>query len=488
MRLARCGDTTGTRSGRPRFMATVVFAMIATFGLVSVVHATPKKKPPKQRGKSTVQQAKAAETKAADTKPSLAGKQLDPRVLRYLPDDAMVFGWLDLSKMLDSPFGKQCLDLDSDLLDGLATTSLPVKLEVEQIGRIVFAACSLEEADKSVMILFCNEPVEGPEKGAEYEYTDWTAEKIGEATLWFSSDEDSTALCALDKTTILAGKAESLRAVLKRNGPTKLALPLDRGRRLLDPSATIALTVLPTEGSELLDDLPQGLKKLVEDIEAVNMEFDLGSEVAVRMAAICKDEASAEQLDSVVSGLWTVVELMALEDQEPEVRELLGSLRFDTTGSVFNARFTVPASMIQWNEGRTEAEAAFVDEIMSGDLRSTQGTSAEYTYSPNSTSPYGASYATPSSYNQSPQAYSGYSSSASYAAPQPMAAQLPVLDMADVVRLAEAEVDEEVIVRHVRKHRLPTALTADDLIRLTQQGISVEIITTLQELPFRQAE
>ena len=52
-----------------------------------------------------------------------------------------------------------------------------------------------------------------------------------------------------------------------------------------------------------------------------------------------------------------------------------------------------------------------------------------------------------------------------------------------MVRLAESGVDDEVIIRHIRKHRLAADLTADALILLTESGARTPVITALQEIP-----
>jgi hypothetical protein len=57
---------------------------------------------------------------------------------------------------------------------------------------------------------------------------------------------------------------------------------------------------------------------------------------------------------------------------------------------------------------------------------------------------------------------------------------LPTLEVADVVRLVEAGVDDQVITRFINKRRPAAALTAEDLILLTKSGTSVQVITALQ--------
>ncbi len=66
---------------------------------------------------------------------------------------------------------------------------------------------------------------------------------------------------------------------------------------------------------------------------------------------------------------------------------------------------------------------------------------------------------------------------------QPPSGFRPTLSITDVIRLVEAGVDSDVIVRHARRHCLATSLTTDDLILLTKNGADVAVITALQKLP-----
>lgn len=53
----------------------------------------------------------------------------------------------------------------------------------------------------------------------------------------------------------------------------------------------------------------------------------------------------------------------------------------------------------------------------------------------------------------------------------------------DVIRMAKANVDNSVMERYIRKRQLAAPLTADDLILLTENGVHVSVIKTLQDLP-----
>ena len=54
------------------------------------------------------------------------------------------------------------------------------------------------------------------------------------------------------------------------------------------------------------------------------------------------------------------------------------------------------------------------------------------------------------------------------------------VSMGDVVTMSKAGVDDELIVNHIRAHGADTSLAADDLIFLSQQGVSTRVIKAMQ--------
>jgi hypothetical protein len=53
----------------------------------------------------------------------------------------------------------------------------------------------------------------------------------------------------------------------------------------------------------------------------------------------------------------------------------------------------------------------------------------------------------------------------------------------EVITMTRAGVDEQLISNHVRAHGMATPLTSNDLIRLQQQGVSPNVIATMQQPP-----
>jgi hypothetical protein len=55
--------------------------------------------------------------------------------------------------------------------------------------------------------------------------------------------------------------------------------------------------------------------------------------------------------------------------------------------------------------------------------------------------------------------------------------------MNDVVSMTAAGVDETLIINHIRAHGVAAPLTTEDVIALHQQGVSTNVIKTLQNPP-----
>lgn len=58
----------------------------------------------------------------------------------------------------------------------------------------------------------------------------------------------------------------------------------------------------------------------------------------------------------------------------------------------------------------------------------------------------------------------------------------------DVIAMTQANVDEELIVNHIRINGMTKIPTSDDIIRLQQAGVSTKVIKAMQEAPLRRVE
>jgi hypothetical protein len=491
-----------------RTLATAfsVAAIIALIGCFSDANASTRRKPRRQGRKPAAQAAKSDVKVAEDGTAKRVrtkrrpGRRLDDTVLRYLPDNCRVFASIDVAPILQSEIGRKLFPEGSDYWEQFDESFAPLGLEIGQIERIELGAPSLSEGTEFLAVLFYQGPFVSSEKDLKADGTQWTTETIGPLTVWVKGGEEPWAICAVGGDVALAGHPELLRAVLRRDGPAELPEKLDQARRLLDPSAALGLTFLQDAVGAMSYAL--GIPYFAGRIDAVNVELDFDADMATRLTAVCRDEETAQQLNGMVTGLWTLVQMQGLQNQEPLARELLWSVTFDVQGRMVTAKMTVPAELV--NVTSSEAKPVALSSRQASPATSSSTASNPYAparypaVAPKASGPYapayGSGYKAPTTATPSPYTPTQYSApgptypysgpgavpAASWQRPAPASATLKV---ADVIRLVEAGVDDEVIARHARKHTLAAPLTVDDLILLTESGASPQVITTLQEIP-----
>ena len=425
--------------------------------------------------------------------------------------------------------GRKLTQENADFWKACREQVAPMGLKSDHIDRIVFGARTVTdgEASKAVMILFCNQPVQPSGRQVSADGTPWTTETIGPRTMWVKGGGDPWAVCLVEDRVVLTGYPDPVRAVLRRDGPIELPEKLERAHGLLDPAAAIAMSFLPPDDFFVqTNGLPLPIAyQLLGQIEAFNLELEFDAGLGISLAAVCSDEAAAQQLNGIGKALWALVQMQSLDGQQPEVRDVIRSVSFDVEGPVLTASVDVPNRLFQltecdrkggggrsWELGLTTPHAATtppsgpVAAVYPGAPPSFQrGFPAGPTPTvpqpccppsvPGTPSPYVAPPplpATPTPYAAPPGYAPGRPAVPSYGAPstvlfpsfcQPPTPTMPTLQIADVIRLVEAGVDDEIIIRHIQKHRLAADLTADDLILLTESEASTQVITTLQEIP-----
>ena len=492
---------------RPLVIPLAVAMTFAACGWFSDANAAAKRKSRKKSREPVAQAAKPDDAKPADgesAKRSRAkkrqGQRLDQTVLRYMPDDCCAFGSIEVAPILQSGIGRKMTRDGSGLWDDYRERFAPLGLEVEQIERIAMGAQSFDgsEFSKYVSVLFCKQPVTLLEKEAMADGSPWTTEKIGPRMVWVMEGEEPWAICAVEDRVVLAGSPDSLRAVLRRDGPIDLPETLDQARRQLDTSAAITMSFLSSDaiGQTISIGFPIG-GQLAGQIEAINVELDFDADLAVRVAAVCSNEAAAQQLNGLGTGFLALIQMQSLEDQEPEVRDLIRSISFNVEGPVLTTSMKVPGELVNASTecpGQTATPARLLAPAACKPQARLPSPSPSAYFAPSygnapapaASSPYGV---TPQ-YAPTPTSPPTYAGPIAIPVPAPWGQpyqrpEQPTLEIADVIRLVEAGVDDEVIVCHVKKHCLAAMLTADDLIDLTKSGASTQVITALQEIPFK---
>ncbi len=538
IRRTRLGQAAGLPPHRsPAAVLTAVLTVAVIAGLADAAAAIPKtrKKGDKAAARATANQDNPGKQDRPSKGP---GWDLGKDVPRFLPDDCHVFGMVDVAAVLQTAVGHK-LTADGLAGEDSQETLAFWGLELKQIQRIVFGGGPLVDGEitEYVAVLLLSRPVDTPAIDSTVANPTWTIEKVGKHTIWVKQGKEPVAFCRPNELTLVTGEPGTLRGVLRRDKPAKLPEKLERARRLLDPDCGMAASfLLPKDLSEGEALESPAIGEMLSKVDAVNLEIDCGADMAMRAAAICRDKATAQQLHGITNGLWSLVQMQSMEDQQPEIRELIGSLKVEVEGNVLAASWTVPGELVEtaeksadsasgWKVGPVSSAPALVGSTelpapASAVCPSTGPATPAYGSTPGTTyPPYPpASTAAPPAYVApvpycppavaSPSNPPAYAPSLPYtpAVPTPPPSNVsgpcrpptwapyavptlrrcqppPTLPLADVIRLVEAGVHDNVIVRHLQQRRLESELSADDLIQLTKCGASTEVILAVQGMP-----
>lgn len=434
---------------------------------------------------------------------------LDQASLRYLPDGSRIVAQVDVEALLKCELGRQMAA--SNRNDG---EFAPLDLELEQMERAVIGARAFAEGHDAqyVCALFCKQPVRQLAVTSP-----WGAERVAQHTVWTKPGKDSTAVCVVDDRIVLIGVPQILRAVLLRDGPAELPPALQQACKQLSGDAGATVTLQPTVEMVAKSFGIPDVGVLSERVDAINVEIDFGADLTMRVAAICPNEAAAQQLNGMGLAIWALIQSQGIDQQDPKIRRLLRSLVCHVEGPILKVSMDLPFEMISVANSATPntivpvqhfaAPTKFIQrqqlpasQVQPLPPESPPGTSVPSTSSPSVAMPYGA-VPPPGVGPYSPPPTPGYVPYASpYGAPLPSQSPhypgvspiavveprvLPVIELSDVIRLSEAGVDEEVVVRHLEKCRLEHVLTTDDLIQLTEAGVSAMLIKELMDLEDR---
>ncbi len=443
---------------------------------------------------------------------------LDDVSLRYMPDDCRMIARVDIDLLLESDLGRQ-------LAPPVRTAPYfpPLTMGLEQIDRIIVGARALSEGEEchGIYILFCKQPIEQLKLGAP-----WVGEQLEQHTLWTKPGEPTQAFCIVENRIALTGVAKAIRAVLRRNGPAELPQALKDACNQLNEDAGATFASLVTA-----DAVPEAsFGDLLSDrVDTINMEVDFRSDLALRVSASCPDEVAAQQLNGMGLAALALVENQSPGQIDSRIRQVIQSLKCRVDGSDLIADVAVPAELLTVVNSLTSKPAVWstsgnTSRFFNPNPATSKGAVVVPSYTANTKSvpatypppgpvrpavshaaPSGVAPPAPSSspYVTRPPGYGG-SNSATIPSPPPWdpyapsggpyarppttgpwcstpSGPLPVIELSDIIRLSEAGVDEEIIGMHLCKHRLDHALTTDELILLTEGGVSTRLIKAMMD-------
>jgi hypothetical protein len=456
----------------------------------------------------------------------------DEQFLRYLPDDCQAFGWVDGQSLALSEAARR-----ANLTQSLGRLCESTRLTLSEMCQIEWVVVGTrydaqDQHIQAVAVLRSKKPL--PAAADPAAAPGWQKEKVGRFTLdvkagpSLNAFEKPRAVCRGDDRTVLVGDPETLRAVLRRDGPTKLPERLDRARRSLDRFKPLALAmVLP----ERIDN-PQIaslmiVREIVPRIEAIRIEGDFKADVEIRLSVDCRDGATAYEVKGIGIVACSVVQALSKFTSAGNTPGPAESARFSVKERVMALDVNVPAAAIISHiriaaptsappvtyAVEPDAPAVLAPCVPAlgsptpgaGDVLIGRRTpvpppstyrhaSAPTASSPCYTAPVPATIAPPGTYTPAPgpaicpppavwDPYAAPGSLRPRPYPVTRPTPLPLMDVTDVVRMVEAKVNDQVIVRYAMKHRLKAAITADDLILLTGKGASWELLYAIQEIP-----
>ena len=351
--------------------------------------------------------------------------------------------------------------------------------------------------------------------------------EIGGYTI-FAPGDGSMAYCKVADDVILAGELDTLRIVLQRDRPARLPTKQNSSWQLTRSQRQLVVSFLPLDGIGWCQSpiLPFGGEAL-KSVEVIGLDVTFEDDLKLQVSALCGDEKRAAKLARVVTGLCALAEIQNGESPQPGFQKLIESLDCTADGLMVTAKMTVPSGLVQIGSicstpglaGTATPPGA--TPVISGATPTPPGdavctlhppyTSQNPTPFPayqvaggNASNPPsypaisrcgpGPACNTPSAYAPSvalvpanlpptvPPIYDGTPAEFSASNPYLQASAKPTLKISDVLRLVEAGVADQVIIRFARQRQLDTDLTVDDLILLTERDVTTEVISMLQEL------
>jgi hypothetical protein len=260
-----------------------------------------------------------------------------PDAIRYMPADAQVIASVDVGGLLDSGLYQRFANEDSPMGDFREGMMRETGLAPEDVRRILVGGSGpqnmvgVAELNKAMDIAaFVKKQAD---KGAR-------EEKVGEATIHVNGRE--AFHFPNDGSTLVFGSASKLREILNPQRTAGLSAKMDELVGDLDFGRTVAVAFVITPGSGLTAEMP--MAPGMDQVEALTVNADVGSDVRVDATVHCKDSETATNLKEMVDGLLAMAKQS--EDVPSEVRELMDSLSISVSGSRIRASVTISEGLI----------------------------------------------------------------------------------------------------------------------------------------------
>jgi hypothetical protein len=296
----------------------------------------------------------------------LTGKSGAGSDLKYLPDDPDFVMSADVSGMLASGAGQK-IKARADEMLGALNRGLPKdsKFKPEDVGRIVVGGRA--QPPQGAGVVHMNRAV------TDQDFPD--ADKAVKKTVggYQMNVNNKMAYCRIDDRTLVVGEEESVRKILERNGPARISEELTAAMSEVDFSKSLAMAaslknLANMAGPGGMSPMPmQGMK----DIRGGALQADVGNDIRLKAAVVCKDAAAADQMKKMADGMVAMFKTMgASGGQMPaeavKAMKILDTLEVSNSGATVRASLTIDVdtilSLIPARLGKPMTDSATTNE------------------------------------------------------------------------------------------------------------------------------
>jgi len=261
---------------------------------------------------------------------------------RFLPDDTNMVFTIDVKSLVTSGVGQKF----KEQLAGLNQFAGTAKLKPEDIGRVTFGGqiagerfCSIAHFNRPVSI----DDLWNSDSG--------TKTTVGAYTLR-SLENGKMAAAQIDPQLILFGDKQEVRKVLTRNGPPKMNEALSAVLKEVDfgkPIAAAAAFSGLTQAAAAAGASNPAMMAAAEQVRGVGGWADVGDDVRLSAAVVCKDSTAAETLRKQVDAaktMFTSFSPAGAGNQNANVGKIINSLSVSASGATVRASVTIDSDTL----------------------------------------------------------------------------------------------------------------------------------------------
>lgn len=258
--------------------------------------------------------------------------------LRFMPDDANLVFTIDVKSLLASGVGRRFKEQLPDLKQ-LAKNS---KVKPEDIERMTMGGRATNE--QFCVVIHFTKPI-AVEDVLPGETTKST---VGSHTMYVQA---ASAATQIDPQSVLIGTVKEVRQVLERNAPPRIPAALEAAMTEADFSKPLAIAVDTSGVAQLVagQGMANPMGATLQQIRGFSAYAQVGDDIRLYAAAVCKDSAAAENVRKEIEGLKAMVASVkpaAPAGQNAAAMNMMNSLSVSTSGATLRASLTIDADTL----------------------------------------------------------------------------------------------------------------------------------------------